>query len=126
METNSKNVAAYAGFANRVFAFIIDSIIISAIVFAFFVFVVPFLYHPFPILYNILSGPLVSDNYSSLILNMLIVWTAFFLIIQCFYVTILESSSLKGHSERYSLGYQLSIIRVVVYRLKGLLSEDWD
>ena len=130
METNSKNVAAYAGFINRVFAFIIDSIIISAIVFAFFVFVVPFLYHPFPILYNILSGPLVSDNYSSLIINQLIVWTEFFLIIQCFYVTILESSWYQGTFGKILLGLsvidnsgsRISIIRAFVRGLGMIIS----
>lgn len=130
METNSKNVEAYAGFIIRFFAFIIDSIIISAIVLAFFVFVVPFLYHPFPILYNILSGPLVSDNYSSIILNMLIVWMAFFLIIQCFYVTILESSSYQGTFGKILLGLsvidnsgnRISIMRAFVRGLGMIIS----
>jgi uncharacterized RDD family membrane protein YckC len=130
METPSKKVEAYAGFVIRVFAFIIDSIIISAIVLAFFIFIVPYLYHPFPILYNILSGPLVSDNYSFLLLNMVMVWMAFFLIIQCFYVTILESFSYQGTFGKILLGLsvidnsgnRISIMRAFVRGLGLIIS----
>jgi uncharacterized RDD family membrane protein YckC len=130
MGPDEKNVETYAGFVPRFLAFIFDSIIISAIVLAFFVFVVPFLYHPFPMVNSILSGPLVSDNSISFIFNMLFVWMEFFLIVQCFYVTFLESSSYQGTFGKMIFGLsvtdiagsRISVIRAFVRGLGLIIS----